>query len=226
MEPNGKYTIYVRITDHAGNKTYISSDGIVMYTDAKQDTESISFVKTTTEDVTASVFTNGNTVKEIRNGAAVLSDSDYSLSYEGNKATITFKAAYLDTLTAGGYTLTLSYNPLGMEYQDGNGSEAPSDTTITLTVNQQSGTITNISDISKIYDDTAVSAPTYDSLSTGTAVIEYKVKDADDSTYTQTAPNTVGEYTVRITVAADGNYAEASATRDFTISYLTAPAER
>ena len=225
MEPNGKYTIYVRITDHAGNKTYISSDGIVMYTDAKQDTESISFVKTTTEDVTASVFTNGNTVKEIRNGATVLSDSDYSVSYEGNKATITFKAAYLDTLTAGGYTLTLSYNPLGMEYQDGNGSEAPSDTTITLTVNQQSGTITNISDISKIYDDTAVSAPTYDSLSTGTAVIEYKVKDADDSTYTQTAPNTVGEYTVRITVAADGNYAEASATRDFTISYLTAPQE-
>lgn len=112
-----------------------------------------------------------------------------------------------------------------MEYQDGNGSEAPSDTTITLTVNQQSGTITNIRDISKIYDDTAVSAPTYDSLSTGTAVIEYKVKDADDSTYTQTAPNTVGEYTVRITVAADGNYAEASATRDFTISYLTAPQE-
>lgn len=225
MEPNGKYTIYVRITDHAGNKTYISSDGIVMYTDAKQDTESISFVKTTTEDVTASVFTNGNTVKEIRNGATVLSDSDYSVSYEGNKATITFEAAYLDTLTAGGYTLTLSYNPLGMEYQDGNGSEAPSDTTITLTVNQQSGTITNISDISKIYDDIAVSAPTYDSLSTGTAVIEYKVKNADDSTYTQTAPNTVGEYTVRITVAADGNYAEASATRDFTISYLTAPQE-
>lgn len=109
MEPDGKYTIYVRITDHAGNKTYISSDGIVMYTDAKQDTESISFVKTTTEDVTASVFTNGNTVKEIRNGATVLSDSDYSVSYEGNKATITFKAAYLDTLTVGGYTLTLSY---------------------------------------------------------------------------------------------------------------------
>ena len=225
VEPNGKYTIYVRITDHAGNQTYISSDGIVMYTDAKQDTESISFVKTTTEDVTASVFTNGNTVKEIRNGATVLSDSDYSVSYEGNKATITFKAAYLDTLTAGDYTLTLSYNPLGMEYQDGNGSEAPSDTTITLTVNQQSGTITNISDISKIYDDIAVSAPTYDSLSTGTAVIEYKVKNADDSTYTQTAPNTVGEYTVRITVAADGNYAEASTTRDFTISYLTAPQE-
>ena len=225
MEPNGKYTIYVRITDHAGNKTYISSDGIVLYTDAKQDTESISFVKTTTEDVTASVFTNGNTVKEIRNGATVLSDSDYSVSYEGNKATITFKAVYLDTLAAGGYTLTLSYNPLGMEYQDGDGSEAPSNTTITLTVNQQAGTITNISDISKIYDDTAVSAPTYDSLSTGTAVIEYKVKDADDSTYTQTAPNTVGEYTVRITVAADENYAEASATRDFTISYLAAPQE-
>lgn len=88
-----------------------------------------------------------------------------------------------------------------------------------------SGAVTDISDISRIYDDTAVSAPTYVSLSTGEAVIEYKEKDADDSTYTTTAPNTVGEYTVRVTVAADADYEEASATRDFSITYLPVPQE-
>lgn len=97
---------------------------------------------------------------------------------------------------------------------------------ITVLVKQRvSGAVTDISDISRIYDDTAVSAPTFDSLSTGAAVIEYKEKDADDSTYTTTAPNTVGEYTVRVTVAADADYEEASATKDFSITYLTVPQE-
>lgn len=97
---------------------------------------------------------------------------------------------------------------------------------ITVLVKQRvSGAVTDISDISRIYDNKAVSAPTYVSLSTGEAVIEYKEKDADDSTYTTTAPNTVGEYTVRVTVAADADYEEASATRDFSITYLTAPQE-
>lgn len=225
INPNNKYVVYARITDHAGNVTYLSSDGIVLYTDARQDTQNITFVKTAAEDISASVITNGNTVKEICNGASVLSNDDYSVSYDGNKAMITFKAAYLDTLAAGGYTLTLSYNPLGVEYQDVNENAAPSDTIIELTVNRQTGAVTSISGISKIYDGTAVSAPAYDSLSSGTAVIEYKAKDADDSTYTQTAPNAVGEYTVRITAAADENYAEASSTRDFTISYLALPQE-
>lgn len=97
---------------------------------------------------------------------------------------------------------------------------------ITVLVKQRvSGAVTDISDISRIYDDTAVSAPTYVSLSTGAAVIEYKEKGTDDSTYTTTAPNTVGEYTVRVTVAADADYEEASATKDFSITYLTVPQE-
>lgn len=97
---------------------------------------------------------------------------------------------------------------------------------ITVLVKQRvSGAVTDISDISRIYDNKAVSAPTYVSLSTGAAVIEYKEKDADDSTYTTTAPKTVGEYTVRVTVAADADYEEASATKDFSITYLTVPQE-
>ena len=225
VNATGKYVIYVRITDHAGNVTYLNSDGIVLYTDATQDTESITFIKTTTEDVVASVMTNGNTIKEIRNGSYTLTEDDYSVSYDGEKAIVTFTATYLTTLTTGEYTFAISYNPLGMDYIDAEGNVAPTDTRVVLNVIKQTGEVTDISDISRIYDDTAVSAPTYVSLSTGADVIEYKEKGADDSTYTTTAPKTVGEYTVRVTVAADADYEEASATKDFSITYLTVPQE-
>ena len=49
----------------------------------------------------------------------------------------------------------------------------------------------------------------------------YKVKDADDNTYTTTKPSTVGNYTVRATIAAAGHYLGGSATKDFSIAALT-----
>ena len=120
--------------------------------------------------------------------------------------------------TEGEQTFTIIFTP-----SDTNNYNIAEEQITVLVKQRVSGAVTDISDISRIYDDTAVSAPTFDSLSTGAAVIEYKEKDADDSTYTTTAPNTVGEYTVRVTVAADADYEEASATRDFSITYLPAP---
>ena len=225
VNTRGKYVIYVRITDDAGNVTYLNTDGIVLYSDATQDTQNIVFARATTDDVAASVNVNGNTIKEIRNDDYILTDEDYSVSYDGEKAIVTFTATYLTTLTSGEYKFVISYNPLGMDYIDAEGNVAPTDTRVVLNVIKQTGEVTDISDISRIYDDTAVSAPTYVSLSTGAAVIEYKEKGADDSTYTTTAPKTLGEYTVRVTVAADADYEEASATKDFSITYLTVPQE-
>lgn len=46
----------------------------------------------------------------------------------------------------------------------------------------------------------------------------YKVKDADDNTYTETVPTTVGTYTVKATVAESTQYFGATATTDFTIT--------
>ena len=46
----------------------------------------------------------------------------------------------------------------------------------------------------------------------------YKVKDADDDTYTETVPTTVGTYTVKATVAESTQYFGATATTDFTIT--------
>lgn len=52
----------------------------------------------------------------------------------------------------------------------------------------------------------------------GTMKVEYKVKDADDSTYTDAQLTNAGTYTARFTVAATDNYAGLSEEKDFTIS--------
>ncbi len=89
---------------------------------------------------------------------------------------------------------------------------------IELTTTLQSGCITNISEMDKVYDGSAVEAPTVSALSTGGKTFKYKVKGADDSTYTTEPPTNAGEYTCLITVAADDNYTKATATKDFVIS--------
>ena len=47
---------------------------------------------------------------------------------------------------------------------------------------------------------------------------QYKVKDADDSTYSDVLPTGAGDYTVKATIAASTNYNEKTVTGDFTIA--------
>lgn len=218
----GKKYVYVRVSDAAGNIMVVSADGgMVVYTDSTADTHSIDFTKTETQDVTAKVNLNGNTVKDIYNGTVLIDSTQYTVSADG---TIALKAAYLDTLTAGEYTLHIIYNPCGEQYAeypaDGeNINEEPQITSLKLTVTKQTGTATITGTPDKTYDGTPVSAPQYTCNNTeGIVTVEYKAQGADDSEYKTTAPKTVGKYTVRVTVAADGNYKVASATADFTIS--------
>ena len=218
----GKKYVYVRVSDAAGNIMVVSADGgMVVYTDATADTQSIDFTKTETQDVTAKVNLNGNTVKDIYNGTVLIDSTQYTVSADG---IIALKAAYLDTLTAGEYTLHIIYNPCGEQYAeypaDGeNINEEPQTTSLKLTVTKQTGTATITGTPDKTYDGTPVSAPQYTCNNTdGIVTVEYKAQGADDSEYTTTAPKTVGKYTVRVTVAEDENYKAASATADFTIS--------
>ena len=218
----GKKYVYVRVSDAAGNIMVVSADGgMVVYTDATADTHSIDFTKTETQDVTAKVNLNGNTVKDIYNGTVLIDSTQYTVSADG---TIALKAAYLDTLTAGEYTLHIIYNPCGEQYAEYpaggvNINEEPQITSLKLTVTKQTGTATITGTSDKTYDGTPVSAPQYTCNNTeGIVTVEYKAQGADDSEYKTTAPKTVGKYTVRVTVAADGNYKAASATADFTIS--------
>ena len=216
IEENQKLIVYARITDASDNSTVINSDGIVLYSDAQAVTQSVTYTRTSNEDVTAQVNLNGNTVAGIMNGSNSLrAGTDYTVSDDG---TITLKKSYLQTLAANTYTLTVSYNPLGMNYTEGEGNQAPATTFLSLKVVKAQGSVTDISDLSKIYNSDPVGTPTYTKTSTGAATVEYKKQDAADSTYTTAAPEDAGDYTVRVTVAADDDYTEASATRNFTIS--------
>lgn len=220
IEPNSKNIIYAKVTDNADNVTYVSSNGVVLYTDAAQDTANVSFTKTSTADITAGVKLNGNTIDEIYcDGTPLAAGTDYTIS----GSTITFKASWLNTLAAGDHTLTVHYNPMGVEYVGDDNNNAPSTTTIALDVEKAAGSVEITNDISKIYDGQSVSNVIYQASSTGDAKVEYKVRGDENSTYTTAKPSAVGEYTVHVTVAADDDYNEASATADFAITYLDTP---
>lgn len=220
IDPKTKAYVYAKIIDNAGNIAYISTNGIVVYTDSVQDTDKITFTRTGTEDVTANVTLNGNVISKIKNAEKeLIKGSDYIISADG--ATITFKAAYLQSLAAGDYTLTVSYDPMGVTYVALEGNEQPTDTTISLSVVKIQESVTDISDVSKIYDGTAVATPVFATANdrgSNDVTIEYKKKGAADSAYTVENPVHAGIYVARITVAGDENYTEASGEKEFTIT--------
>lgn len=87
-------------------------------------------------------------------------------------------------------------------------------------IGKADGKVTILNDISKDFDLSRVDNPLYSYLGVGATYVEYKVKGADDSTYTDNRPLYAGTYTVRVTVAEDANYNEAFATADFTIRQI------
>jgi len=210
LNATGKYFIYMRVVDNAGNEVILNTEGIVIYEDSIQVTESVSATYNAGTDKAVTVKLNGNTVNAIQNGNAVLTaGTDYTVSADG---TITLKASYLDALKAGEYTFTVSYNPQGVETDKVNMTTA-----FTVKVEKADGKVGNLNISGKTYDGTAVTVPTFDKLGDGAATIEYKVKGADDSTYTTTAPKNAGNYAVRVTVAEGTNHKAASAAAEFTI---------
>ena len=214
IHPNNKYVIYAKVVDNAGNSSIINSDGVVLYSDSTSVTEKLEYTKTTESNLTASVNFNGNVIKNVAIGNDSLEKDDYTV----NGSTITFNGRWLDKLEAKDYTLTVSYNPLGVEYVNNQGNQAPKTTTITLKVKKANGSITNIQDISKEYDGQVVTQPTFNKSGTGNVTIEYKVKDADDTTYTPTKPKDAGTYKVRVTVGEDVTYEATSGEKEFTIT--------
>ena len=99
--------------------------------------------------------------------------------------------------------------------------------TATLNIKKAPGSITDISAISKVYDGNPVLIPTVTRSGDGAITCQYKVKDADDTTYTSEAPRNAGDYTVKVTVAEGTNYNSVSQTKNFAISkadcIVTAP---
>ena len=84
--------------------------------------------------------------------------------------------------------------------------------------------------LGKEYDGEAISITKEDFVIAGNRepAFMFKVKGADDNTYTATAPTNVGEYTVKVSVAATAEWKAASNTFDFAIAKksLTATATK
>lgn len=147
VEPGEKFIVYARITDKAGNKTIINSEGTVVYTDVAA-TVSAEFIKTSAADVKVGASLNGNTVASIVMGAAPVAAGSFEVSDDK----LILKADWLNTLAAGRYTLTVSYNPMGESFISGTSrGDAPQTTELVLTVKKAALTVTEKPILSGIY---------------------------------------------------------------------------
>ena len=147
VEPGEKFIVYARITDKAGNKTIINSEGTVVYTDVAA-TVSAEFIKTSAADVEVGVSLNGNTVASIVMGAAPVAAGSFEVSDDK----LILKSDWLNTLAAGSYTLTVSYNPMGESFISGTSrGDAPQTTELVLTVKKAALTVTEKPILSGIY---------------------------------------------------------------------------
>lgn len=212
IQPGQKGYAYLRVTDRAGNITVLNSDGVVVYTDAQADTQQITYVKRSGQDVSFHVALNGNTVTgvQLADGTPL---AGFTAAEDG---TVTLPAATLQALAAGDYTLYVTYAPLGVAYNARyEASEAPAMTSVALSVQKAEGSVAILDDVSRDYNGQPVETPAITSLGTGALTVEYRAQGGE---FTTQAPKAVGSYTVRVTAAADDDYASASAQRDFRIT--------
>lgn len=215
IEPSQKTFVYVRVTDMSDNITVVNTDGMVVYTDAEAVTGAQTFTKTTDSDVVYKLNLNGNFVAKVYNGTEEIgAGSDYALLANGM---LMLKNSYLRTLAAGEYTIRLTIKPMGENYADNSGNDAPADVVMKLTVEKKAPTLDHTPSDGKIYDGKPIGKPTLNTDSDGALIFEYKRADEEDTAYTTEAPKNVGKYTIRITTAETDTFKSASSTMEFEI---------
>lgn len=218
IEPNQKTFVYVRVTDQSGNVTVVNSSGVVVYTDSEAVTDAQTFTMDSGSNVLYGLKLNGNALLTVYNGTKeIRSVTDYSLIENGANAVLMLKNSYLRTLAAGEYTIRLTIKPMGENYADNSGNDAPADVVLKLTVEKKTPSIGHKESDGKIYDGKAIGMPTFDTDSDGAVTFEYKRADEDDTAYTTEAPKNVGKYTIRITTAETDTFKAASSTMEFEI---------
>ena len=215
IEPSQKTFVYVRVTDMSDNITVVNTDGMVVYTDAEAITGAQTFTKNTDFDVVYKLNLNGNFVAKVYNGTEEIgAGSDYALLANGM---LMLKNSYLRTLAAGEYTIRLTIKPMGENYADNSGNDAPADVVMKLTVEKKAPTLDHTPSDGKIYDGKPIGKPTLNTDSDGALTFEYKRADEEDTAYTTEAPKNVGKYTIRITTAETDTFKSASSTMEFEI---------
>lgn len=163
------------------------------------DTVAISFTRLSADDVSFKVDLDGSTVKRISCSGEEIDGTLYNVTTDG---TVTLKNAYLKTLAAGEYTVTVAYDSLGESYE--NGSQRP-DTIVRLTVTKRKR-IPFCTVYYETYSGQPYNGISFTAENSENKKVEYKLYDADDSTYTETAPTDAGRYLFRVTVPEDEDY--------------------
>lgn len=218
IEPNQKAFVYVRVTDQSGNIAVVNTDGVVVYTDSEAVTDAQTFTMDSGSNVLYGLKLNGNALLAVYNGTKeIRSVTDYSLIENSANAVLMLKNSYLRTLAAGEYTIRLTIKPMGENYADNSGNDAPADVVLKLTVEKKTPTLDHTPSDEKIYDGKPIGKPTLNTDSDGARTFEYKRTDEDDTAYTAEAPKNVGKYTIRITTAETDTFKAASSTMEFEI---------
>lgn len=232
---NGKYVVYAKIEDKAGNITYASSNGIVIYKDTELVDPAIDSKKTyyrtkaTSEPINLYLRGNGiNTITykndddpngQLRN---VPSNEYVTEEVENSGAgdvisKVTISPTFLNTLSAGSYTFTITYNPLGETYdaQTSTGSEQPASTTVNITVAKRTLTADDFTfkaqegqayvEGSNMAPELRVTKNILDSsiVSQPTVTLTYFKDGIGEG---MSVPNGVGTYEVRAEITGDDNY--------------------
>lgn len=210
------YVVLAKITDEAGNETYIRTDGIIVYEDSTAVTDNVIYEKLSVEDKTATVNLNGNTIYSVLVGETRLAIDMYDIVDN----TITLKGNYLETLPAGSYTATVNYNPQGYAYAPTNYDgtvtyfgDAPSNTTFTIDVVRKALTIDELvyqAPEHLVYDTTQKTA-TVTAAAGVTGIGDITVNYYSGDQKLSSAPTDVGSYTVKVDITEGTNYTAATA---------------
>ena len=222
LNMNAKYIIYAKITDNAGNISYISSDGIVLYTDSTSSDLEKTYTYTSMQDVEYQINFNGNTVYMVKFDSVFLNSAECIDTENGIK----IRASYLETNSEGEHYITVYMSPLGEKFNYGIGydklpettGDTPNTLTFVLKIKKLAGKVNITNDISKAYDGAAVEEPEYNANGNGEITVEYKPFGADDSAYSTEKPVKIGDYTVRVSVSESSTVTAASATANFSIT--------
>ena len=123
-------------------------------------------------------------------------------------------------------SLTLSSPSESGEYTvkvmaGGSSTDVWTSNAINVTITKANGTA-SVSMEGWTYGETAKTpVPTSKTNGTNGVTYQYKVKDANEGTYSTTVPTNVGSYTVKATFPATDNYNKVTATADFVIAQAT-----
>ncbi|MCR4840192.1 MAG: cell wall-binding repeat-containing protein [Lachnospiraceae bacterium] len=189
----GTYNIRVSVT---GNRNYNDTTAVDSFTIEK---------KAATLEWDGAEFTYDGTDKCPTAVVTNLEDGDECV------VSVVGDAAVAGTHTATAYKLS------------NNNYELPEDATFAFTIkkaNLPQGTTptpTSVTMDNWIYGDTASDPVVAYNISNGVVTYSYKVKDADDSTYTNVKPVKAGYYTVKAVIAETENYNGLTVYDDFTI---------